>query len=72
MPAFVEGSVSPGYEPVKELFEANVKSGLEDNAQLCIYVDGVRIRGMSACKLRLRNISHLNVFQNYSMISAWL
>lgn len=35
----VHGSCSPGYEPVKELFAQNFKNGLEDNAQLCIYVN---------------------------------
>ncbi len=34
----IHGFVSPGYEPVKELFEKNFKRGLEANAQLCAYV----------------------------------
>ena len=34
----VEGTVDPGYESVKEMFEANFKAGREDNAQLCVYV----------------------------------
>ena len=54
MPSFVEGSVSPGYESVKELFEANVTAGVEDNAQLCVYVDGVRIRGFFFVQERCR------------------
>ena len=37
----IAGSCSPGYEPVKELFLQNFKNGLEDNAQLCIYVNNV-------------------------------
>jgi len=34
----VEGTVAPGYESVKEIFEENFRAGLEDNAQLCVYV----------------------------------
>ena len=34
----VQGSVSPGYESVKELFESNFKRGAEESAQLCVYV----------------------------------
>ena len=37
----IAGSCSPGYEPVKELFHQNFKNGLEDNVQLCIYVNNV-------------------------------
>ena len=35
----VEGTCSPGYESVKELFIKNFHNGLEDRAQLCIYVN---------------------------------
>jgi len=34
----VEGTVAPGYEPVKEMFTDNFKQGKETNAQLCVYV----------------------------------
>ena len=34
----MQGSVSPGYESVKELFESNFKRGAEESAQLCVYV----------------------------------
>jgi len=37
-PVKVKGSVSPGYESVKELFENNFKRGAEESAQLCVYV----------------------------------
>ena len=37
----IAGCCTPGYEPVKELFLQNFKNGLEDNAQLCIYVNNV-------------------------------
>ena len=34
----IEGTVAPGYETVKEMFEENFRAGREDNAQLCVYV----------------------------------
>ena len=34
----VEGSISPGFESVKEMFEKNFRRGAEDSAQLCVYV----------------------------------
>ncbi len=39
----VEGSVSPGYEPVRDLFESNFKRGREANAQCCAYVAGKKV-----------------------------
>ena len=38
--AFVKGSVSPGYESVRNMFKENIERGKERNAQLCVYVDG--------------------------------
>lgn len=38
--AFVDGSVSPGYESVRSMFQENIIRGKERNAQLCVYVDG--------------------------------
>ena len=35
----VDGSVAPGYEPVREMFEQYFQSGQESRAQLCVYVD---------------------------------
>merc|ERR1711874_198361 len=37
-PVKVEGSVSPGFETVKEMFEKNFRRGAEESAQLCVYV----------------------------------
>jgi len=34
----IEGSVAPGYESVKKIFEANFDRGAEENSQLCVYV----------------------------------
>ena len=34
----IAGTVAPGYESVKKMFEENFIAGREDNAQLCVYV----------------------------------
>lgn len=36
----VFGKVEKGFEPVYEQFEKNFINGIEDHAQLCVYVDG--------------------------------
>ena len=35
----VGGSVAPGFEPVRELFEDYFQRGLESRAQLCVYLN---------------------------------
>merc|ERR1711977_162222 len=39
----VNGTVAPGYEPVRQAFLQHVKDGLEDGAQLCAYHKGVMV-----------------------------
>ena len=39
----INGSVAPGYEPVRALFESNFERGLEEDAQCCAYVDGRKV-----------------------------
>ncbi len=34
----VRGTVSPGFEPVRDLFRDHFKRGLEEDAQVCAYV----------------------------------
>jgi len=34
----INGTIAPGYEPVKEMFADNFNKGREENAQLCVYV----------------------------------
>ena len=41
--SLAEGSVSPGFEPVKEMFERMLRSGCDKCAQLCIYVGDERV-----------------------------
>ncbi len=35
----IAGQVAPGYEPVKQLFEHNMRTLTERNTQLCVYVE---------------------------------
>ena len=39
----VYGDVAPGYERVKEAFRKNFNLGREQNAQLCVYVEGQKV-----------------------------
>ena len=39
----IHGEVAPGFEPVKALFEHNMRRLREDNAQLCVYVGETRV-----------------------------
>lgn len=39
----VDGTVAPGFESVKSLFEHNMKTQAEENAQLCVYVGEERV-----------------------------
>ena len=39
----ISGSVSPGFEPVREAFEENFRKGLEANAQCCAYVGNEKV-----------------------------
>ena len=34
----IKGTVAPGFESVKSLFEKRIRELWEDNAQLCVYV----------------------------------
>jgi len=42
-PYTVSGSVAPGYQPVRDLFEENFLAGEESCAQLCVYLGEERI-----------------------------
>ena len=39
----IQGSVEPGFESVKKLFENNFTRGSEESAQLCVYVGDRRV-----------------------------
>ena len=37
------GTVAPGYELVRTLFEQHLSDGIEDRAQCCVYVKGIKV-----------------------------
>jgi len=39
----LKGTCADGYQSVKELFESHLKTGKDENAQVCVYVDGKRV-----------------------------
>ena len=41
----VAGSVVPGYEQVRDVFESHFRANMESRAQLCVYVDQEKVVG---------------------------
>ena len=41
--SLAKGSVSPGFETVKEMFETMLRTGCDKRAQLCVYVGDQRV-----------------------------
>ena len=39
----IEGTVAPGFEPVRALYERNMQTLAERNTQLCVYVEGEQV-----------------------------
>lgn len=46
----IEGSVAPGFESVKTLFEKEMRTKAEDSAQLCVYHQGEKVVDLWASK----------------------
>lgn len=69
----VEGTVAPGFETVRDLFEKNFKSGRESNAQLCVYFKEQKVVDLwgSACSDERFNADTLvNVFSSTKSLTA--
>ena len=41
--SLAKGTVSPGFEPVRDMFETMLRTGCDKRAQLCIYMGDDRI-----------------------------
>lgn len=39
----IEGSVAPGFESVRQLYELNMRTLAENNTQLCVYYEGEKV-----------------------------
>ena len=63
----MSGTVLPGYEPVREVFESNFRANLESRAQLCVYVDQEKVVGEKSkfLLLKLDYIDYKVVFTLY-------
>ena len=44
----IKGTVAPGFESVKSLFEKRIRELWEDNAQLCVYVGEEKVVDLAA------------------------
>ncbi len=61
------GTVAPGFESVKRLFEHNMKTSAEENAQLCVYYKGKKVVDLWASTTNDSNFSAdslINVFSS--------
>ena len=70
-----KGSVSPGFEPVKGMFEAMLRSGCDKRAQLCVYMGDEKIVDLWGTAADVVDDqfgpdSLLNVFSSTKTISA--
>ena len=69
----IHGSVSPGYETVKDMFEDNFKMAKEKNAQLCVYVKEkkvVDLWGTAAGDETFNGDTLMNVFSSTKSLTA--
>lgn len=68
----VEGSVSPGFESVKEMFEKNFRRGAEDSAQLCVYVGEEKVVDLwcSVSEPKYTGDTLTNVFSSTKSLTA--
>lgn len=65
----INGSVSPGYESVRTLFASHLARNAENQAQLCVYVKGIKVvdlwgsseHGRKACKHRVYHADSLQI-----------
>jgi CubicO group peptidase (beta-lactamase class C family) len=69
----IEGTVAPGFEPVKKLFEHNMRSLFEKNTQLCVYHKGNKVVDLWAKSQddnRFTADSIVNVFSSGKSLEA--
>ena len=69
----VTGEVDPGYETVKAMFEENFRSGLDKNAQLCVYVNESKVIDLCGSSTGDPNFTAdtlVNVFSSIKSVSA--
>jgi CubicO group peptidase (beta-lactamase class C family) len=69
----LDGTVAPGFEPVKKLFEHNMHTMAEENAQLCVYHRGEKVVDLWASNTADANFgadSLINIFSSGKSLEA--
>ena len=69
----IEGTVAPGYESLRQMFETNYELGCEENSQLCIYVGEekvVDLWGKVDKQSKFDGDSLINVFSSTKSVTA--
>jgi hypothetical protein len=69
----IEGSVAPGFESVRQLYEHNMHTLVEPNTQLCIYHNGENVVDLWASACGDNNFSAdslVNVFSSGKSLAA--
>ncbi len=70
---WIDGRVAPGFEPVRHLFEHNMRTLAEENAQLCIYVGEEKVVDLWASAIGDSDFtadSLVNVFSSGKSLEA--
>ncbi len=62
----IEGSVAPGFESVRQLYEHNMHTLAEENTQLCIYHKGTRVVDLWASATNDSNFSPDSIITVFS------
>ena len=75
--SLVKGSVSPGFEPVRDAFAEMVRSGCDTRAQLCVFAGEERVVDLWATPASAAEVdeafgpdSLVNVFSSTKSITA--
>ncbi|MEH6581259.1 MAG: serine hydrolase [Halioglobus sp.] len=69
----IEGTVAPGFESVRQLYEYNMHTLAEENTQLCIYHQGEKVVDLWASAIQDSNFSAdslVNVFSSGKSLEA--
>ena len=69
----VQGTVAPGFEPVRTAYEREMRTMAEDNTQLCVYYKGERVVDLWASApddVRFSPNSIVNVFSSGKSLEA--
>ena len=69
----IEGTVAPGFESVRQLYEHNMRTLAEENTQLCVYYEGQKVVDLWASAVDETDFSPdslINVFSSGKSLEA--